>query len=47
MIDSTIIIGLLVLLTLNTLSSPFVQEEQAVFFDKWYEVKQDLRKIDN
>jgi hypothetical protein len=46
MIDSTIIIGLLVLLTLNTLSSPFVQGEQATFFDKWYEAKQDLRQID-
>jgi len=46
MTDSTIIIGLLVLLTLNTLSSPFVQGEQSAFFEKWYEVKQDLKKID-
>jgi len=46
MTDATIIIGLLVLLTLNTLSSPFVQGEQSAFFDKWYEVTQDLRKTD-
>ena len=46
MINSTIIIGLLVLLTLNSLSSPFVQEEQSAFFSEWYAVKQDLRITD-
>ena len=46
MINSTIIIGLLVLLTLNSLSSPFVQEEQSAFFSEWYEAKQNLRVMD-
>jgi len=46
MVNSTIIIGLLFLLTLYTLSSPFVQEEQSAFFGEWYEVKQDLRIMD-
>ena len=46
MIDATIIIGLLVLLTLNSISTPFVEEEQSAFFANWYETQQDLRKMD-
>lgn len=46
MVNSTIIIGLLVLLTLNSISTPFVEGEQSEFFSKWYETQQDLRIMD-
>lgn len=46
MTDATIIIGLLVLLTFSSVSSPFGQEEQSAFFASWYEKKQELQKMD-
>ena len=36
MTDATIIIGLLVLLTFSSVSSPFGQEERSAFFADWY-----------
>ena len=41
--NATIIIGLLVLLTFSSVSSPFVQEERSAFFADWY----DLQEIAN
>ena len=41
--DATIIIGLLVLLTFSSVSSPFVESETSEFFNKWYELKNDIK----
>ena len=41
--DATIIIGLLVLLTFSSVSSPFVESETSEFFSKWYELKNDIK----
>lgn len=46
MTDATIIIGLLVLLTFSSVSSPFGQEEQSAFFASWYDQKQKLNIVD-
>jgi len=46
MIDATVIIGLLILLTFNSVSSPFVETEQSEFFNEWYMVQNELEKID-
>lgn len=46
MIDATIIIGLLILLTFSSVTSSFVQEEQSAFFAEWYAGKQELRTMD-
>jgi len=45
MIDSTIIIGLLILLTFSSVSSTFVQTETSSFFSEWYGLQNDLEKI--
>jgi len=39
MVDATVIIGLLILLTFNSVSSPFVETEQSEFFNQWYIVQ--------
>lgn len=41
--DATIIIGLLVLLTFSSVNSPFVESETSEFFQKWYDLKNDIR----
>jgi hypothetical protein len=41
--DATIIIGLLVLLTFSSVSSPFVESETSVFFEKWYDLKNNIK----
>lgn len=46
MTDATVIIGLLVLLTFSSVSSPFGQEEQSAFFASWYDKKQQLNTVD-
>jgi hypothetical protein len=45
MTDATVIIGLLVLLTFSSVSSPFGQEEQSAFFASWYDKKQQLNTV--
>jgi len=47
MIDTTVIIGLLILLTFSSVSSPFVSTEQSEFFGEWYDVRNELDRIDN
>lgn len=41
--DATIIIGLLVLLTFSSVSSPFVETETSEFFSSWYELKNEIK----
>ncbi|MDH3677085.1 MAG: hypothetical protein OEQ12_02150 [Nitrosopumilus sp.] len=43
--DATIIIGLLVLLTFSSVSSPFVESETSEFFHNWYELKNEIKTI--
>lgn len=43
--DATIIIGLLVLLTFSSVSSPFVESETSDFFHNWYELKNEIKTI--
>jgi len=46
-IDATIIIGLLILLTFSSVSSPFVEIEQSEFMLEWYATQNELNKIEN
>lgn len=41
--DATVVIGLLVLLTFSSVSSPFVQSETSEFFQKWYDLKNEIK----
>ena len=43
--DATIIIGLLVLLTFSSVSSPFIESETSEFFHNWYELKNEIKTI--
>lgn len=45
-VNATLIIGLLVLLTFSSVSSPFGQTEQSTFFTSWYDKKQELHTLD-
>lgn len=47
MIDATVIIGLLILLTFSSVSSPFVEIEQSEFMLEWYATQHELNKIEN
>ena len=38
-IDATVIIGLLILLTFQSISSSFIQTESSDFMKEWYEVQ--------
>lgn len=46
MTDATIIIGLLVLLTFSSVSSPFGQEERSAFFADWYALQIEINSGD-
>lgn len=47
MINATLIIGLLILLTFSSVSSPFVQTEQSEFLHKWHTTQNELNKVEN
>lgn len=46
MVNATIVVGLLILLTFSSVSSPFGQSEQTEFFSTWYGEKLELKKIE-
>jgi len=46
MTNATVIIGLLVLLTFGSVSSPFAQEESSAFFADWYELQIEINSAD-
>ena len=41
-VDATVIIGLLILLTFQSISSSFIQTESSDFMGEWYEVQNQL-----
>jgi len=45
-INATVIIGLLVLLTFSSVASPFGQEERSAFFADWYDVQIEINSGD-
>jgi len=47
MIDATVIIGLLILLTFSSVSSPFVEIEQSEFLLEWHTTQNELNIIEN
>ena len=47
MINATVIIGLLILLTFSSVSSPFVEIEQSEFLLEWYTTQNELNRIEN
>lgn len=46
MVNASILVGLLILLTFSSVSSPFGQTEQSEFFAAWYEAKLELKTVD-